>query len=162
MQYIGLPINGNDMLDSHQLHICLMEAELENFSEAGRHLNLFQPSVSAHIQSLARHYNTQLFHRSGRHISLTESGEALFPLARAMVRLSVHIEESMASLGDSVVGQLRLGRSTAVGKYTLPRLIAFSVGAFTLCGIIVIFNQGRCRSVERLVVLTGWLGYARY
>lgn len=112
------------MLDAHQLNIFLMAAELENFSEAGRHLNLSQPSVSAHIQSLERHFDAQLFHRSGRHISLTESGEALMPLARAMVRLSVHIEESMASLGDSVVGQLRLGCSTAVGKYTLPRLIA--------------------------------------
>lgn len=38
-------------------------------------------------------------------------------------------------------------------------LIAFSGGAFTLCGLIVVFNQVRCRSVERLVVLTGWLGY---
>ena len=38
-------------------------------------------------------------------------------------------------------------------------LIAFSGGAFTLCGIIVIFNERRCQAVERLVVLTGWLGY---
>ena len=28
-------------------------------------------------------------------------------------------------------------------------LIAFSGGAFTLCGLIVIFNQTRCRAVER-------------
>jgi Ni/Fe-hydrogenase subunit HybB-like protein len=38
-------------------------------------------------------------------------------------------------------------------------LIAFSGGAFTLCGLIVVFNQIQCRAVERLVVLTGWLGY---
>jgi len=38
-------------------------------------------------------------------------------------------------------------------------LIAFSGGAFTLCGLLVIFNQVRCQAVERLVVLTGWLGY---
>jgi len=38
-------------------------------------------------------------------------------------------------------------------------LIAFSGGAFTLCGLIVIFNQKRCKVVERLTVLTGWLGY---
>lgn len=38
-------------------------------------------------------------------------------------------------------------------------LIAFSGGAFTLCALIVIFNQRRCEAVERLVVLTGWLGY---
>ena len=36
-------------------------------------------------------------------------------------------------------------------------LIAFSGGAFTLCGIIVILNQRRCRPIERLVILTGWL-----
>jgi len=38
-------------------------------------------------------------------------------------------------------------------------LIAFSGGAFTLCGLLIIFNQIRCLAVERLVVLTGWLGY---
>ncbi len=38
-------------------------------------------------------------------------------------------------------------------------LIAFSGGAFTLCGLIVIFNQVHCKAAERLVVLTGWLGY---
>jgi len=112
------------MLDAHQLNIFLMAAELENFSQAARNLNLSQPSVSAHIQSLERSFGTQLFHRSGRHISLTEAGEALLPLAREMVHLSIHIEETMASLGESVVGQLKLGCSTAVGKYTLPRLIA--------------------------------------
>ena len=112
------------MLDAHQLNIFTMAAELENFSEAGRHLDLSQPSVSAHIQSLERVFGTQLFHRSGRHISLTEAGEALLPLAREMVHLSIHIEETMASLSGSVVGQLRLGCSTAMGKYRLPRLIA--------------------------------------
>ena len=112
------------MLDAHQLNIFLMAAELENFSQAARHLNLSQPSVSAHIQSLEQLFGAQLFHRSGRHITLTEAGEALLPLAREMVHLSIRIEETMASLSGSVVGKLKLGCSTAVGKYTLPRLIA--------------------------------------
>jgi DNA-binding transcriptional LysR family regulator len=112
------------MLDAHQLNIFLVAAELENFSQAARHLNLSQPSVSAHIQSLERILGTKLFHRSGRHISLTEAGEALLPLAREMVHLSIHIEETMASLSGSVVGLLKLGCSTAAGKYTLPRLVA--------------------------------------
>jgi Ni/Fe-hydrogenase subunit HybB-like protein len=38
-------------------------------------------------------------------------------------------------------------------------LIAFSGGAFTLCAIITILNQRKCRAIERMVVLTGWLGY---
>lgn len=112
------------MLDAHQLNIFLAAAELENFTQAARQLNLSQPSVSAQIQSLERLLRTQLFHRAGRHISLTEEGELLLPLAREMVHLSIHIEETMASLAGSVVGHLKLGCSTAVGKYTLPRLIA--------------------------------------
>ncbi len=112
------------MLDTHQLRIFLVAAELENFSEAARQLNLSQPSVSAQIQSLERLLGIQLFHRAGRHISLTEAGQILRPLAREMVHLSIHVEETMASLGGSVVGHLKLGCSTAVGKYTLPRVIA--------------------------------------
>ena len=111
------------MLDSHQLHIFLVAAELENFSEAARQLNLSQPSVSAQIQTLERLLGTQLFNRAGRHISLTEAGQVLLPMAREMVHLSIHIEETMASLEGSVVGHLKLGCSTAVGKYTLPRVI---------------------------------------
>lgn len=112
------------MLDTHQLNIFVLAAELENFSEAARHLNLSQPSISIHIQSLEQHFGAQLFHRSGRHISLTEAGEALLPLAREMVNLSLNIEETMASRSGVVVGRLKLSCSTAVGKYALPRIIA--------------------------------------
>jgi DNA-binding transcriptional LysR family regulator len=119
-----LPTKEQTMLDAHQLNIFLIAAELENFTNAAQHLNLSQPSVSAQIQSLERRLGTELFHRSGRHISLTEAGQVLLPLAREMVQLSIHIEETMASLSGTAVGHLKLGCSTAVGRYTLPRLIA--------------------------------------
>jgi DNA-binding transcriptional LysR family regulator len=111
------------MLDARQMNIFLVAAELENFSEAARQLNLSQPSVSTQIQSLERRLETQLFHRAGRHISLTESGQALLPLAREMVNLSIRIEESMASLAGAVIGHLKIGCSTTAGKYVMPRLI---------------------------------------
>lgn len=112
------------MLDAHQLNIFLVAAELENFSQAARRLNLSQPSVSAQIQSLERRLGVKLFHRAGRHIALTEAGQALLPLAREMVDLSIRIEEAMASLEGTVVGHLKIGCSTTAGKYIMPRLIA--------------------------------------
>jgi len=112
------------MLDAHQLNIFLNAAELENFSEAARRLNLSQPSVSAQVQALERSLDTELFHRAGPHISLTEAGQVLMPLAREMVHLSIHIKETMASLSGFVIGHLELGCSTSAGKYVLPRLIA--------------------------------------
>jgi DNA-binding transcriptional LysR family regulator len=112
------------MLDIHELQIFLVAAETENFSEAGRRLNISQPAVSMQIRSLETRLNIELFHRSGRHIALTEAGYALMPMARDLVNRSIQVEESMASMQGEVTGLLKLGCSTTSGKYVLPKLIA--------------------------------------
>jgi len=112
------------MLDAHQMNIFLIAAQTLNFSEAARRLHMTQPSVSQHIQSLEQQMGVQLFNRSGRHLSLTEAGEALFPNAREFVKQSQHIEEMMASLHGEVFGHLQFGCSTTAGKYILPKLLA--------------------------------------
>ncbi|NIM93962.1 MAG: LysR family transcriptional regulator [Anaerolineales bacterium] len=112
------------MLDAHQLNIFYVAAQTLNFSEAARRLHMTQPSVSQHIQSLEQRLGVLLFHRSGRHLSLTEAGEALLPLAREMVMQSIQIEETMASLHGDVYGHLHFGCSTNAGKYILPKLLA--------------------------------------
>lgn len=112
------------MLDAHQLNVFLVAAELLNFTEASRRLHMSQPSVSQHIQSLEQHFDVKLFERAGRHVSLTDAGRALLPLARDLVNRSVHIEETMRSLDGEVYGHLRVGCSTTPGKYILPHLLA--------------------------------------
>lgn len=112
------------MLDAHQLNVFVTAAETLNFTEAARLLNMTQPSVSQHVQTLEQHFQSSLFVRSGRQLSLTDAGLALVPLARQMVRLSVRIDETMASLNGSVYGHLRIGCSTTSGKYILPLLLS--------------------------------------
>ena len=113
------------MLNLHELQVFLVAAETENFSETGRHLNLSQPAVSMQIRSLEKQLGVELFYRAGRHIRLTEAGNALIPMARGLVNQSIQVEESMASLQlGEVIGLLKIGCSTTVGKYILPRLIA--------------------------------------
>lgn len=112
------------MLNLIELQVFLIAAETENFSETGRRLNLSQPAVSMQIQSLEAQLGIQLFHRSGRHISLTEAGAALMPLSRDLLNHAIQVEETIHSLQGQVVGLLRLGCSTTLGKYILPRLIA--------------------------------------
>jgi DNA-binding transcriptional LysR family regulator len=111
------------MLDSHQLNVFLTASETLNFTQAAQRLHMTQPSVSQHIQSLERHFGVPLFVRSGRNIELTEAGMALVPMARELVRQSVHIEETMASLKGGVYGHLLVGCSTTPGKYVLPQLL---------------------------------------
>ena len=112
------------MLDTHQLHVFLAAAEALSFSEAARRLHMSQPSVSQHIQSLERHFEKELFIRTGRHVILSDAGRALMPLARDMVNRSLNIEETMRSLDGEVYGHLHVGCSTTPGKYILPHLLA--------------------------------------
>lgn len=112
------------MLDTHQVNIFLIAAEELNFTKAANLLHMSQPSVSQHIQALERHLNVTLFERAGRRLLLSDAGLALVPLAREIVRQSVHIEETMASLNGKVFGHLMVGCSTTPGKYVLPQLLA--------------------------------------
>jgi DNA-binding transcriptional LysR family regulator len=112
------------MLDVYELNVFLIAAETENFSEAARRLNLTQPAVSMQIRALERKLDVELFHRAGRSLSLSERGRALLPLARDVVNRAIRIEEEIESLKGEVVGHLKIGCSTATGKYILPHLAA--------------------------------------
>jgi DNA-binding transcriptional LysR family regulator len=111
-------------LNTHQLNVFLAAAETLNYTQAAQRLQVTQPSVSQNIQSLEEHFGLALFTRSGRNIQLTEAGRFLVPLAREMVYLAKHIEESMASLQGDVQGHLVVGCSTTTGRYLLPKLLA--------------------------------------
>ncbi|MFC2026107.1 LysR substrate-binding domain-containing protein, partial [Chloroflexota bacterium] len=102
----------------------LIAADTLNFTQAAQRLHMSQPSVSQHVQTLERHFDTKLFIRSNRNLQLTDAGMALVPLALDMVKQSTLIEETMASLDGAVYGHLMVGCSTTPGKYVLPQLLA--------------------------------------
>ncbi len=118
------------MLELHELHVFLIAAETENFSETGRILQISQPAVSGHIHSLEQRLNTLLFDRTGRNIKLNEVGEALVPVVRNLLKEAQQIEEFVAQQRGTVTGQLIIGCSTAAGKYILPKLIARFIEKF--------------------------------
>ncbi|GAB4469084.1 MAG: selenium metabolism-associated LysR family transcriptional regulator [Anaerolineae bacterium] len=112
------------MLNIHELNVFLTAAETENFSEAGRRLNISQPAVSMQIRALEDSLGIKLFHRTGRHIVLTEAGHKLVPMARDLLNRAAQIEEAMSSLRGNVVGQLRFACGPTVSKYLMPRLVS--------------------------------------
>jgi DNA-binding transcriptional LysR family regulator len=112
------------MLDVHQLNVFLAAAESLSFTQAAQQLHMTQPSVSQHIQALERHFDMQLFLRTGRNLELTDAGMALLPLAREAVALSIRIDETMESLKGNIYGHLIVGCSTTPGKYILPNVLA--------------------------------------
>lgn len=112
------------MLETHELNVFVHAAETLSFTEAARRLHISQPAVSMQISNLESRLNTLLFDRSGRNITRTEAAEVLLPLARDMLNLSTHIEETMVSLHGELCGHLQISCSTTAGRYTLPHLLA--------------------------------------
>ncbi len=55
------------MLDLYELHVFLVAAETQNFSETARILQISQPAVSGHIHSLEEQLKTQLFESVSYH-----------------------------------------------------------------------------------------------
>lgn len=131
------------MLDIYEMQIFLAAAEAGSFSAAGRRLQLSQPAVSMQIRSLEKRLNIELFHRSGRHIQLTEIGQSLIPMARQLVDHALHVQQSIISMKGEVVGNLNLACSTTGGKYVLPRIIAGFVDQYPMVTVTChVFNRG--------------------
>lgn len=138
------------MLDIYEMQIFLAAAETGSFSEAGRRLQLSQPAVSMQIRSLEKRLAVQLFHRAGRHISLTEAGQALVPMARQLVNQAIQVQETITALQGTVAGTLRIACSTTAGRYVLPRLIAAFVDRYPLVQVVCSVS-GRSEAIDLLL-----------
>jgi len=112
------------MINLNDLAVFLEAASCNNFSEAGRRLNLSQPAISQKINNLEVYFGTRLFYRRGRNVRLTEEGQVLRSMAKEIIGSAKRLEETMLSLDANVVGEMTIGCSTTSGKYLLPGLIA--------------------------------------
>lgn len=92
-------------------------------SAAARLLRLTQPTISAHIASLEREYEIELFLRRGRRVELTEVGRSLLEITRRLFEAEGEAQSLLLEAKGQVDGKLRL---CAVGPFNLtPMLAAF-------------------------------------
>ena len=73
-------------------------AELQSFSRAAEQLGYSQSAVTVQIRQLEKELGTLLFERIGRHVRLTEEGEALVERAVAVLR-AVQEAENVGKVG---------------------------------------------------------------
>ncbi len=112
------------MVELSTMRVFLVAAEEKNFSQAARRLNMSQSAVSQNIQSMEQVYNVELFHRHGRSVSLSETGEALLPMVREVLRAARLMEDSIQDIKKEIGGDLLIGCSTSAGKYLMPALLS--------------------------------------
>jgi DNA-binding transcriptional LysR family regulator len=112
------------MIDLVRLNIFIHAAQSMSFSKAAKELHITQPTVSHHIKTLEKETGTSLFDRHGATLQLTEAGRLLLPWARKLVKESIELQEMMASVHETIVGQISIACSTTTGKYILPQFAA--------------------------------------
>ena len=118
-------------MENFRLRVFRAVAEELSFRKAAEVLHLSQPAVSQHVRALEEESGVQLFDRArgaghGSQISLTEAGRVLLKYASAAAETMVEARRALSALNDETVGELRLGASTTVAQYLLPRIL----GAF--------------------------------
>jgi len=91
-----------------------------SMSTAARELGLSQPTVSAHIASLERHYRVELFHRRGRRLQLTPFGHTLQEATHRIFRAEADALALLASARSRYTGRLAL---CAVGPYNVVPML---------------------------------------
>ena len=95
-----------------------------NFTKAAEELFITQPAVTKHIHEIETYYKTQLFQRNGTKIKLTPAGTTLLVHAEQLFNIYRNIEFDLAAINENVKGTIRIGASTTVAQYVLPKYLA--------------------------------------
>src|SRR5437899_11502526 len=110
-------------LTLHQLRTFRAVAEQLSFSAAAQELSISQPSVSYQVKELEAVLSVRLIDRLGKRVRLTEAGEVLYEYTRRTLTLLDEAAVVLEQLRGIERGTLRVGASTTVGIYLIPRAL---------------------------------------
>jgi DNA-binding transcriptional LysR family regulator len=107
-----------------QLQIFAKVAEYESVTRAAGELGLTQSAVSMALGELESYSDDSLFNRNGKRLHLNDRGRQLLPLAHKLLDQAHEIEMFLDESLQQPIGTLKVGASTTIGNYLMPRLIA--------------------------------------
>lgn len=96
--------------------------ETGSLSAVARELNASQSTVSRQITTLEEHYGVRLFHRTTRHLSLTDDGETLHERAAHLLERVEGMEGSLGQQKSSPSGHVRVSTPVSLGLILMPRV----------------------------------------
>jgi len=111
------------MLD-FRLKVFLSVAKNLSFTKASNELYITQPAITKHIQALEKEYGLPLFNRKGSKIYLTLAGKELYDYSKQVYKLHKNLEDKLNNFRKEKIGELKLGASTTIAQYVLPRILA--------------------------------------
>jgi LysR family nitrogen assimilation transcriptional regulator len=110
-------------MELDQLKTFLTVAELGTFSRAAIRLSSTQPMLSRKIKLLESELGTELFHRTGRGVVLSEGGKLLEQYARGILDTAESAKTAIQALGASPVGQVTIGMPSSIATVLAIELV---------------------------------------
>lgn len=110
-----------------QLEIFEKVAVSQHVTKAGEELFLSQSAVSMAVADLERVTGAPLFERRGRRLLLNDRGREILPEVQEVLKRVSLIEQFLNESVGEPLGVLKVGASTTIGNYLLPKI----VGEFT-------------------------------
>jgi LysR family transcriptional regulator, transcriptional activator of the cysJI operon len=149
-------------LENFRLKVFRTVAEEMSFRKAAEVLHLSQPAVSQQVRALEGEAGVRLFDRAGSEghgsqIALTEAGRVLLGFANKAAETMVAAQRALAALNHEVAGELRLGASTTVAQYVLPRILGTFLKQYPHVRVTLVSGNTE-RIVEAVVEETVALG----
>ncbi len=99
-------------------------AENLSFSKAAEELFISQPAVTKHIKEMESALNLALFERKGNRVYLTQAGKLAYEHLKNISSLYRDMEFELEKLNDTFKGSLRIGASSTISQYLIPKMLA--------------------------------------
>lgn len=110
-------------MDILQLRCFLAAADEMHFGRAAKSLDMLPASLGRHIKLLEERFETRLFLRTTRSVSLTEAGQAILEDARALVDQADRFEERLRGMRRSESPLLKVGAIDSAANGLMPQLL---------------------------------------
>jgi DNA-binding transcriptional LysR family regulator len=134
-------------LDMDVLRTLVTAHELGGFNRAADHIGRSQSAVSQQIRKLEEQVGEPLFHKQGRQLVLTDTGEMVLAYARRILDLN---DEVVAAVrGRGAEGQVRFGVPADFAETWLPIVLGRFKHAHPAVRVEAVVDRNR-RLLERL------------
>jgi len=116
-----------------ELKTFIAVVDKKSFTKAAKSINISQPSVSLHIVTLEKYFQTRLIERSNkqRSILITQTGEILYKKSKQILALLDDTKEELSNYSNSTSGTLKIGASMTIGEFLLPSILGEFIKEFS-------------------------------
>lgn len=112
------------MFNFNHLYYFYMTAKVGSITEAAKHLNTSQPSLSVQLKALEDQLRQPLFRRSGRKIFLTEFGRATFGYCQQMFQVAESLRTATLLDRGQLDQRVHIGISEEIERPFIAELVS--------------------------------------